>query len=184
MQAAGPPPSYAVPIPLAIGNPSNFSNVPTRGPMAPALQGTTSNSPLLNAGSRPPETSPLLPGAPGPLSVQIALQYAGAPYEYGGQAPDGFDCSGFVYYVLSRAGRTVPRDLAGQYSAGPHPQGPLQSGDLVFFQDTYEYGLSHVGIYMGGGQFIHALDEARGVAVSSLDEAFYSTHWYGATRLP
>ena len=120
-----------------------------------------------------------------PLSVQVAPQYMGAPYEYGGAAPGGFDCSGFVYYVQSRTGRTVPRDLASQYDAGSHPQrGSLEPGDLVFFEDTYDYGLSHVGIYLGNRQFIHALDEARGVVISSLDEPYYIAHWYGATRLP
>ncbi len=128
-----------------------------------------------------------LPGAgPAALSaVRIALQYIGAPYVYGGDGPSGFDCSGFVQFVMRQAGRTVPRDLLGQYTAGPHPPGPgsLEPGDLVFFQDTYDSGLSHVGIYVGNGNFIHAVSEATGVGISSLSEPYYVDHWYGATRL-
>jgi cell wall-associated NlpC family hydrolase len=116
-------------------------------------------------------------------AVRIALELNGAPYVYGGDGPAGFDCSGFVQYVGSRAGWSLPRDLLGQYNAGWHPE-RLEPGDLVFFQDTYEPGLSHSGIYLGSGQFIHAISEGRGVGVSSLSEAYYAERWYGATRLP
>jgi cell wall-associated NlpC family hydrolase len=117
------------------------------------------------------------------LAAQIALEYAGAPYVYGGDGPSGFDCSGFVQYVMSRAGRPVPRDLFGQYNAGSHPAS-LEPGDLVFFQDTYESGLSHVGIFIGNGQFIHAISEERGVGISSLAEPYYIDRWYGSARIP
>jgi cell wall-associated NlpC family hydrolase len=120
---------------------------------------------------------------PGLATAQIALEYAGAPYVYGGDGPSGFDCSGFVQFITSRAGRVVPRDLYGQYNAGSHPES-LEPGDLVFFRDTYESGLSHSGIYVGNGQFIHAISEERGVGVSNLNEPYYAERWYGATRLP
>jgi peptidoglycan endopeptidase LytE len=117
------------------------------------------------------------------LAVQIALGYIGHPYVYGGTAPSGFDCSGFVHFVQHRAGREIPRDLLGQYEAGSHPLGALESGDLVFFRDTHEDGLSHSGIYLGNGQFIHAVNETSGVDISSLNDPYYAERWYGATRL-
>ncbi len=116
-------------------------------------------------------------------TVQIALQYNGTPYVYGGDSPMGFDCSGFVYFVLNRIGKPVPRDLLGQYQAGAHPVGPLQPGDIVFFRDTYEPGLSHNGIYVGDGKFIHAIDESRGVGISNLNDSYFQDRWYGATRV-
>jgi len=139
------------------------------GPVA-SLRRPTTGTAILNRGAAPAE-------------VQIAMQLIGSPYEYGGDAPSGFDCSGFVQFVEAQAGRNVPRDVFGQYDAGSHPTGPLQPGDLVFFKDTYEQGLSHDGIYIGNGQFIHAVDENRGVAISSLSEDYYIDHWFGSTRL-
>jgi cell wall-associated NlpC family hydrolase len=117
-------------------------------------------------------------------AAQIALQYIGSAYVFGGNGPSGFDCSGFVEYVMRQIGRNVPRDLAGQYAAGYHPQGAPEPGDLVFFQDTYDYGLSHVGIYIGNGNFIHAISEASGVGISNMNEPYYVERLYGVTRLP
>jgi peptidoglycan endopeptidase LytE len=113
----------------------------------------------------------------------IALQFRGAPYSFGGAAPDGFDCSGFVYFVLTRAGLPIERDIWSQYESGGHPdRHQLLAGDLVFFQDTYGTGLSHNGIYLGNGQFIHAANEDTGVAVSNLAGSYWEGHWLGATR--
>ncbi|HEY3116144.1 MAG TPA: C40 family peptidase [Chloroflexota bacterium] len=113
----------------------------------------------------------------------IALQYQGARYRWGGAGPSGFDCSGFVYYVLWQAGDPVPRDHYGQISAGIHVNRPdLEPGDMVFFRNTYEPGLSHSGIYVGGDQFIHAGTPTSGVVVSSLTDPYWSGHWAGATR--
>jgi cell wall-associated NlpC family hydrolase len=58
----------------------------------------------------------------------------------------------------------------------------LQPGDLVFFKNTYQHGLSHTGIYIGDGQFIHAENESTGVRISDLDSDYYSSRWYGAAR--
>lgn len=122
------------------------------------------------------------PGAPNDI-VGIARQYLGAPYLFGGTTPAGFDCSGFIYFVFSRAGRTIGRDVSAQYDSGPQvPREQLQPGDLVFFQNTYMQGLSHNGIYIGNGEFINAVNEESGIAISQLSSPYWAERWYGATR--
>jgi peptidoglycan DL-endopeptidase CwlO len=97
-------------------------------------------------------------GAPPPASslggkaVQIAEQYLGVPYVWGGASPSGFDCSGLVMYVYAQLGVSLPHNAAAQYASLPHvPLNDLEPGDLVFF-----YGFGHVGIYVGGNTVIHA----------------------------
>jgi peptidoglycan DL-endopeptidase CwlO len=110
--------------------------------------------------------------------VGIAMQYLGVPYVYGGSSPSGFDCSGFVMYVFAQIGVSLPHNAAAQYGYGmPVSQDQLQPGDLVFFN-----GLGHVGIYIGGGQFIHAPHTGDVVKISSLS-GWYSSTWVGARRL-
>jgi cell wall-associated NlpC family hydrolase len=125
--------------------------------------------------------------SPGPVQgriVSVAAQYVGFPYVFGGDSPSGFDCSGFIQFVLSAAGSPFPRDLQAQYGSGAHPSRvELAPGDLVFFQDTYMDGLSHNGIYVGGGRFVHAVDEEKGVAVSNLNDTYWMDRWFGATRI-
>jgi cell wall-associated NlpC family hydrolase len=71
-----------------------------------------------------------------------------------------------------------------QYDAGAHPKrSKLKRGDIVFFQNTYMPGMSHNGIYLGDGTFIHAASEEDGVRISELDDPYWKDHWYGATRL-
>jgi len=116
--------------------------------------------------------------------VAIAARYLGYAYVYGGSSPrTGFDCSGFAQYVYGQAGLPIPRDLWGQLSAGPAvKESNLLPGDLVFFHDTYQAGLSHVGIYVGGGNFIHASSPTRGVCYDSLGAAYWVAHYYAASR--
>lgn len=116
--------------------------------------------------------------------VAIAARYEGYAYVYGGSSPrTGFDCSGFAQYVYGQAGLPIPRDLWGQLSAGPAvKQGELLPGDLVFLQNTYQAGLSHVGIYVGSGNFIHASSPTRGVCYDSLTSAYWAARYYGASR--
>ena len=116
--------------------------------------------------------------------VSIASRYLGQAYVWGGQAPGGFDCTGFTWWVYRQAGKTIPlHDLWGQIQSGPRvSRNNLQAGDLVFFVNTYMPGLSHVGIYIGGGRFIHAGSERTGVTVSSLNDAYWSPRYYGASR--
>ena len=135
-----------------------------------------------------PRTSatPAITSTPGVATndvVALARQSLGKPYLFGGTTPAGFDCSGFIYYVFTRAGRTMPRDIWSQYEAGSHvTREQLQAGDLVFFQDTYMEGLSHNGIYVGNGEFINAVNEDSGVAMSKLSSPYWAERWYGGTR--
>jgi len=160
-------------VPLSVARPEQL--VPTGAGLSETVSAASSIG-------RPVQSSSLVIRPAANAAVQVALQHTGAPYVFGGASPSGFDCSGFVQYVVAQSGRTIPRDLAGQYSAGSHPSS-LEAGDLVFFRDTYEEGLSHSGIYIGNGQFVHAIDESRGVGVSNLNEPYYSERWYGSTRL-
>jgi len=109
--------------------------------------------------------------------VQIANQLTGVPYRWGGASPRaGFDCSGLVQYVYRKVGIQLPHHAASQYGHGRRvAQGSLRAGDLVFFS-----GLGHVGIYAGGGKFIHAPRRGTTVRWSRL-----SSHgsYYGATRV-
>jgi peptidoglycan endopeptidase LytE len=117
--------------------------------------------------------------------VAIASRYVGYPYSWGGQSPStGFDCSGFAWYVYQQAGIDIAvHDAAGQLAAGRLVgRGELLPGDLVFFQNTYKAGLSHVGIYAGGGRFVHAANEGSGVRFDALDSAYYDVRYYGASR--
>ena len=116
--------------------------------------------------------------------LAAAMLNLGARYAWGGTSPAGFDCSGFVWYVHKQIGRPVSRVLEGQLGGGPRiPRDALQPGDAVFFVNTYMPGLSHVGIYVGGGHFIHASDERSGVKLSSLEETYWGSRYLGATRL-
>jgi cell wall-associated NlpC family hydrolase len=111
--------------------------------------------------------------------VGIAMQYLGIPYRYGGESPStGFDCSGFTMYVFSRVGVSIPRTVSTQYGVGvPVSRSELQAGDLVFFN-----GLGHVGLYIGGNQFIHSPHTGDVVKISSIT-GYYSSGWVGARRI-
>ncbi|MGI8475236.1 MAG: SH3 domain-containing protein, partial [Thermomicrobiales bacterium] len=117
--------------------------------------------------------------------ASFAMQYLGYPYIWATHGPSSFDCSGFTYWVvLNTLGLDIGAGTDSQIAVGtPIDQGNLQPGDLVFFQNTYALGLSHVGIYIGGGQFIHAENESTGVVISNLSSDYYASRWYGARRL-
>ena len=111
--------------------------------------------------------------------VGIAMQYLGVPYVWGGASPSGFDCSGFSMYVFNQIGVSLPHHAASQYGMGtPVSKDQLEAGDLVFFN-----GLGHMGIYIGGGQFIHAPHSGDVVKISSLSDSWYAATWVGARRL-
>ncbi len=112
----------------------------------------------------------------------LALQQLGVPYVYGGSSPGGFDCSGFVYYVFGQAGISLPRVADDQYLAGiPVKKENLRTGDLVFFCDD-SGELSHVGIYLKDGQFIHASTDT-GIDFDSLYRGWRVDHYIGACRI-
>ena len=111
--------------------------------------------------------------------VGIAMRYLGIQYVYGGSSPSGFDCSGFTMYVYGQMGVSLPHYTVAQYSMGvPVGQGDLQAGDLVFFD-----GLGHVGIYIGGGEFIHSPHTGDVVKISSIWDSWYRSSYVGARRL-
>ena len=112
------------------------------------------------------------------------MNFVGSRYVFGGTSPAGFDCSGFIWYVHKINGIATSRGLWGQMNAGPRiARENLQPGDTVFFANTYMPGLSHAGIYLGGGRFVHAIDESRGVGVSGMGEAYWASRYVGATRI-
>lgn len=114
----------------------------------------------------------------------FALQFQGYPYVYAGEGPYAFDWSGFTMFVIHHTlNIPIPHDMHVQYAMGqPVPRDALEPGDLVFFANTFQPGLSHDGIYLGGGQFIHAENEATGVTISDLNADYYASRWYGAVR--
>lgn len=113
-----------------------------------------------------------------------AQKYLGAPYAAGGASPSGFDCSGFVYYVLRQVGLSPHRTPASQFNQGISvSKGALQAGDIVFFAGTYGSGITHVGIYAGNGRFIHAPNSRSTVSYSDLTSGYWAEHYYGARRI-
>ena len=120
---------------------------------------------------------------PGVQVADLAQQYVGSRYVWGGTGPNGFDCTGFVMYVYGQFGVSMPHNEAGQLNSGTRVSADeLQPGDVLVFANTYRAGLSHVGIYVGEGQFVHAVDEAHGVMVSNLWDAYWSPRFVGASR--
>ncbi|MGM0777885.1 MAG: LysM peptidoglycan-binding domain-containing protein [Bacillota bacterium] len=109
-----------------------------------------------------------------------AQKHVGVPYHWGGQTPSGFDCSGFIYYVLKQTGSKMVRySSEGYYSRSFYVDKP-QPGDLVFFENTYKKGISHLGFYVGNNKFIHA--GSSGVEVSSLGNSYWKKHFDGFKR--
>jgi len=141
----------------------------TTAPVAPPTTTTTT--------ATAPTTPPPVAGGH-PEAASIALQYLGVPYRWAGADPDtGFDCSGLVMYVFAQLGVQLPHFAAGQYGYGsPVARDQLQPGDLVFFD-----GLSHVGIYIGNGQFVHAPHTGTVVSIASL--ASFGGSYVGARRI-
>lgn len=113
-----------------------------------------------------------------------AQKYLGVRYVNGGASPSGFDCSGLVYYVLKQLGYSPYRTPADQYKQGTSvSKSELQPGDIVFFAGTVGSGISHVGIYAGGGQFIHSPNSRSTVSYSDLTSGYWAEHYYGARRI-
>jgi cell wall-associated NlpC family hydrolase len=116
--------------------------------------------------------------------VERALSWIGVKYRFGGQdEKKGVDCAGLVRRVFSSA-VDLPRTAAQQFSHGCLvPREELQPGDLVFFRNTYKRGISHVGIYVGDGKFVHAASRRRAVVVDRLDATYFSSRFAGGRRV-
>ena len=111
----------------------------------------------------------------------VAEKYLGTPYVFGGYSPAGFDCSGFVYYVLKNSGKSLSRtNAAGFYQMAKKVSTP-QVGDLVFFSNTYKKGVSHVGIYIGSGKMISA--SGKKVNVSTIHSGYWKSYFTGYGRV-
>ena len=127
----------------------------------------------------------LIPSTDGEKIVATAKKYLGVPYVWGGASPSGFDCSGLVYYVFKVNGYSMYRTPEDQYRQGTYvSRNNLQPGDVVFFYNTVPgTGISHVGIYIGDGQFIHSPNSRSVVSIARLDNTYWNQHYYGARRM-
>jgi cell wall-associated NlpC family hydrolase len=113
--------------------------------------------------------------------VRTAERYRGVPYRYGGSTPQGFDCSCYVMYVYQQNGILLPRSVGGQYNAGmPIRLGRAEPGDLVFFRTSRKRRFSHVGIYMGDRQFIHAPRTGKKVSYADMRKPYWKKRYIGA----
>ncbi|MGI9540128.1 MAG: NlpC/P60 family protein [Miltoncostaeaceae bacterium] len=133
----------------------------SREPSSPSSPAPTSPSPASPAPSAPVA---IPSGAGNGAAASLALQFLGTPYRWGGAAPGGFDCSGLCSYVYGKLGKSVPHYTVAIWNAFPKvPRDQLQPGDMVFFR-----GLGHMGIYIGGNQYVHAPSTGDVVKVSSM----------------
>jgi len=146
--------------------------------LAASPPGTGGPQPVVGVSGSTPEGSTVAPPNTHGGVVGIAMRYLGVPYVWGGASPSGFDCSGLVMYVFAQVGISLPHSSYAQFGMGtPVSIGELQPGDLVFFA-----GASHEGIYIGGGQFIHAPHTGDVVKISSLS-GWYSSTFAGGRRI-
>jgi len=141
-----------------------------------AAQQTFSTS-VVGAFASTPEGASVVPPSGYSGAVGVAMSYLGTPYVWGGASPAGFDCSGLVMFSYQAVGVSLPHSSYAMWNVGvPVPEDQLQPGDLVFFD-----GLGHVGMYIGGGEFVHAPHTGTVVQVSSL--AGYGAAYVGARRI-
>jgi peptidoglycan DL-endopeptidase CwlO len=147
---------------------------------AQAAQAQASADTVVGASAQTPEGATVVPTSSyGGGVVGTALSEQGVPYVWGGESPSGFDCSGLVAYAYAQAGVSLPHSSYAQYNMGTAvPRDQLQPGDLVFFD-----GAGHVGLYVGGGNFVHAPHTGTDVQVSNLDSGWYSSSYVGARRI-
>ena len=137
-----------------------------------------------SAGSRGDGTVAAPSSSLGQQVVDYAKQYLGTPYVYGGNGPNSFDCSGFTKFVYKHFGYTLNRTATDQLSNGVSvSRSDLQPGDLVFFKYNTSKPVSHVGIYIGEGQFIHASTNTYTVKIDSMNSGHYDRVFVYARRI-
>lgn len=139
----------------------------------------------------PPRSAPAVPvsepladaGGIHPAVISLALSLQGTPYRNGGSDPSGFDCSGFVQWVFAQRGLALPREVKDQYRVGSEiDSDDVLPGDLVFFE-TVSNGASHVGIALGGGEFVHAPSSRGVVRIERYTSRYWADRWVGARRV-
>jgi murein DD-endopeptidase len=136
-----------------------------------AGQRAPSSIPVYDVSDPVPRPEPV--GTIGEQVATIALSMVGTPYRYGGSTPQGFDCSGLVYYAYQSVGKSVPRTSREQIRAARRiDSGLIRVGDIVYFDKLWRRG--HVGIYVGDYQFVHAPSSGQHVRVDSLTHGYYS----------
>ena len=173
------------PFPMPGGKSGKVAGgTPNTAPPDPAPPAAPPAAPVAPpANPRRPVVPPTTATADGYALSSTALSLRGAPYQNGGTLPSGFDCSGFVQYVFGQNGIKVPRDVKEQFKLGkPVDPGRLQPGDLLFFSTTAP-GPTHVGIAIGGNQFVHAPSEKGVVRVEQLSVQYWSSRFVGARRV-
>jgi cell wall-associated NlpC family hydrolase len=149
--------------------------------VAAQTQATTaySDTAVGASAATPDNSSVVVPPSSYSGVVGAAMQEVGVPYVWAGDSPSGFDCSGLVMYAYSQVGVSLPHSSYAMESVGTAvPRGQLEPGDIVFFD-----GGGHVGIYIGGGEFVHAPHTGTDVQVSSLDSGSYASSYDGARRV-
>jgi cell wall-associated NlpC family hydrolase len=177
----------AVLLPIAVLTNVGMAAV-ARAPAAGPVGEPTARlpTPLANGGPVPPAGAPALAGA---KTIDVARRYLGVRYVFGGTDPAiGLDCSGLVQLVFRQLGVSLPRTAQLQYDATPRvTQDQLQPGDLVFFARTYpdpRDWITHVGIYIGGGQQINAPTEGQVVSIQPVFSGFWGAHFAAGGRVP
>jgi cell wall-associated NlpC family hydrolase len=173
----------ATPAPTTTAAVQTQSSEPAQSPAAQVQPAVVAPATTADTTTQPAPTAPALPAAPPaaghPQAAQVALGYVGVPYRWGGSTPAGFDCSGLVSYVYAQLGVQLPHYAAAQYGYGsPVARDQLQPGDLVFFDN-----LAHVGIYIGGDEFVDAPHTGTVVRIDSLSDPWYSSRYVGARRI-
>lgn len=142
---------------------------------------TTSRTNSNTSTDKPVETTTTATSKIGATVVQTASNYIGSRYVYGASGPNSFDCSGFTSYIYKQHGVSLNRTAAGQYSNGTAvARSDLQPGDLVMFGKS---GINHVGIYIGGGNIVHAANPQRGVTIDTINSGYYNNNYVGARRI-